>query len=105
MQYASNLPEPVFTIEDAGVYTVMCVATTKDGCTDTMYQWNALDVSVRPLAEFVPDPEVSMMGENGGLVHFINYSDSTVMTAQGASFRWDFGDGESDTLQVSPDHI
>lgn len=105
MQYASNLPEPVFTIEDAGVYTVMCVATTKDGCTDTMYQWNALDVSVRPLAEFVPDPEISMMSENGGQVHFINYSDSTVMTAQGTSFRWDFGDGESDTLQVSPDHI
>jgi gliding motility-associated-like protein len=26
------------------------------------------------------------------------------MTSPGVSFRWDFGDGESDTLQVSPDH-
>ena len=105
LQYASNLPEPTFTIEDAGVYTVMCVATTKEGCSDTMYQWNVLEVSVRPLAEFVPDPEISMMSENGGLVHFINYSDTLVMTAPGTSFRWDFGDGESDTLLVSPDHV
>ena len=104
LRYSSNLRDPTFSIAEAGTYSVMLVVTTFDGCPDTVYKWNSVNVSLRPLAEFAPDPEISMMGENGGLVHFINYSDTLVMTSPGVSFRWDFGDGESDTLLVSPDH-
>jgi len=100
----SNQQEPVFEIADPGTYSVELVSITENGCTDTVMRWNYLQVNAQPIAEFVPDPEISLMGENNGMVHFINYSDSTLMTAPGTSFSWDFGDGESDTATVSPDH-
>ena len=101
----SNQKEPVFKIDDPGVYTVSLVSFTENGCSDTVIYWNHLHVNAQPVAEFVADPEISLMGENNGQVHFITYSDSTLMTDAGTSFSWNFGDGETDTVTFSPDHI
>ena len=61
-------------------------------------------MNAQPVAEFVADPEISLMGENNGQVHFINYSDTTLLLADGISYYWDFGDGELDSTTISPDH-
>lgn len=105
LRYSSNLSHPSFVIDEQGVFSVLLIVTTPGGCTDTMYKWNSVDISLQPLAEFAADPEISLMGENNGLVHFTTYSDTIMMTAPGTSFLWNFGDGETDTANVSPDHI
>ena len=100
----SNQPAPVFEIDDPGTYTVQVISTTEDGCSDTLIKWNYLQVNAQPVAEFAADPEISLMGENNGQVHFINYSDTTLLLADGISYYWDFGDGEIDSATISPDH-
>lgn len=104
MRYSSNLRDPDFVITEQGTFTVMLVVTTFEGCADTLFKWNSVHVSLQPIAEFAPDPEISLLGENNGLVHFINYSDSSIMLTPGSTFYWDFGDGEMDSSTVSPDH-
>lgn len=102
---SSNQKEPVFQIEDPGTYSVSLVSTTENGCSDTVIRWNYLKVNSQPVAEFTADPEISLMGEHNGEVHFICYSDSVLMLSDGCHFVWNFGDGESDTTEVSPNHI
>lgn len=104
LRYSSNLRQPDFVISEQGTFSIVLIITTFEGCSDTLYDWNCLHVSFQPIAEFAPDPEISLMGENNGRVHFINYSDSTVMLQPGSTFFWDFGDGGTDTTTVSPDH-
>lgn len=104
MVYSSFLKSPIFEIEDPGKYSVYVKETTLDGCKDSVILWDYIVVNAQPIAEFVADPEISLMGETGGLVNFINYSDSIVMTAPGTSFFWDFGDGEMDSVTVKPEH-
>ncbi len=100
----SNQKEPVFQIEDPGTYSVSLISTTEHGCSDTLIRWRYLQVNAQPIAEFEADPSISLMGENNGQVHFICYSDSMLMMQPGNSFSWSFGDGETDTTKVSPDH-
>ncbi len=101
----SNQRSPVFQVDNPGVYHVQLISTTDNGCSDTVIRWNYLRVNAQPVAEFTPDPEISLMGESNGQVHFTNYSDTILMLAEGTSFSWDFGDGESDTTTTSPEHI
>ena len=100
----SNQKEPVFQIEEPGTYSVSVISTTENGCSDTLIRWNYLKVNSQPVAEFTPDPEISLMGEHNGEVQFVNYSDSVLMLSEGCSFSWNFGDGETDTTTVSPKH-
>lgn len=104
LRYSSNLKEPTFVITEQGTFTVMLVITTFDGCPDTLFKWNSLDVSIQPIAEFAPDPEISMLAENDGLVNFINYSDTSILLMPGTTFYWNFGDGEMDSTNVAPEH-
>ncbi len=101
---SSTQREPTFKIEEPGTYSVCLNATTKDGCTDTLIRWKYLTVHAQPIAEFTPDPEISLMGENNGQVYFHNYADSTLLTDGDTRFRWDFNDGEVDSTTFSPTH-
>lgn len=103
--YSSALPEPSFNIDEPGTYSVVLKMTTQDGCKDSLYKWNAFTVNLQPIAEFAADPEISLMSEYGGVVHFINYADSISMTDPNSSFFWDFGDEETDSETFSPQHI
>jgi len=100
----SNQKDPIFQIDEPGVYSLGVISTTADGCSDTLIKWNYLRVNAQPVAEFTPDPEISLMGEHNGEVSFINYADSALMVSEGCSFFWNFGDGETDTTEVSPKH-
>lgn len=102
---SSFMKEPSFELEEPGVYSVVLNAKTKEGCVDSLLKWSYINVNAQPIAEFDADPAVSLMGENNGLVHFINYADSTVMRTPGTTFYWDFADGERDTETISPEHV
>ncbi len=104
LAYASPNKNPVITIEEPGVYSVMLSVRTPAGCTDTLYKWNCLHIYHQPLAEFASQPEISLFKESGGTIHFHNYADSTFLDGGDLSLRWDFGDGTSDTVTFSPDH-
>lgn len=101
---SSMLKEPSFVLDEPGVYHFYVKSTTADGCTDSVILWNYITVNAQPLAEFAADPEISLMSENNGDVHFINYGDSTFLMTPGSSLYWDFDDGERDTENFSPTH-
>lgn len=100
---SSYLREPSFTLDESGTFTLFYKITTPYGCTDSLYMWNFFVSEKQPIAEFMADPSISMLSENNGLVHFICYSDSTLLHS-GAHFYWDFGDGEIDSANFNPDH-
>ena len=100
----SNQKEPVFHLDEPGVYSVQLICYTADGCSDSVLRWNYLHVNAQPVAEFTPDPERSLMGETGGLVHFASFTDSTFLDGGLSSVHWSFGDGETDSVNLSPDH-
>ncbi|MCR4681536.1 MAG: gliding motility-associated C-terminal domain-containing protein [Bacteroidales bacterium] len=96
--------DPVFNFDDPGTYHMVLFMTTPDGCTDTMIYWNYFTVYAQPIAEFLADPETSLLGESDGQVHFFNYADSTLLSDPNTSFLWNFGDGETDSTNFSPTH-
>ena len=100
----SNQPEPVFNLDEPGLYSVQLVCYTADGCSDSVLRWNYFQVNPQPVAEFVADPEISLMGESGGVVHFTSYCDSTLFENGGGSIRWSFGDGGIDTVSLAPEY-
>ncbi|MCQ2276081.1 MAG: gliding motility-associated C-terminal domain-containing protein [Bacteroidales bacterium] len=104
LAYSSQQMEPVFNLEEAGIYHVLYKLTTPYVCKDSVMLWNYIEASEQPIAEFQADPEISMMGDFGGNVHFVNYSDSAALTTFNSLVRWDFGDGETDTTHFSPTH-
>lgn len=104
MVYSSHLANPSFEITDPGTYTVVLRVSTSDGCTDSLYKWQFLHVLHQPIAEFESDPEISLFAESQGLIHFVNYADSSAIILGDGSWHWDFGDGESDDATFSPTH-
>lgn len=100
---SSNLQNPVFKIDEPGVYDVFLRCTTPDGCVDSLLKKAFISVKPQPIAEFLAEPEISLMSENDGQVKFTNYMDTTVMDDTGY-FYWDFDDGETDSSTVSPVH-
>lgn len=100
MVQTSTLREPTFSLENSGKYSLTLTITTPYGCQDSLYRWNYFNVDDQPIAEFLADPDISMMSENDGEVKFINYADP-YMFSIGSHFQWDFGDGETDTTNFS----
>lgn len=103
--YSSYLRSPSFEIQDPGKYSLFLRATTSDGCVDSIIYWNYINVNVQPVAEFAANPEISLMSENNGEVHFINFSDSTMLQDPSNRFFWDFADGDVDSTTFSPNHV
>ncbi len=103
--YSSLLKNPVFVVDEPGIYSVLLKSVTPDGCEDSLAMWNYFEVNAQPIAEFQADPDISLMSESNGVVNFINYGDSTILQEPGATFYWDFDDGEQETEVFSPQHI
>jgi PKD repeat protein len=86
----SSIQNPDYTYGDAGNFEVTLTVTTAAGC---MNSYSApLVINALPAASFT-------LEEQGLLVSFSNTSSS----AGGASFSWDFGDGETST-EENPIH-
>lgn len=57
---------------DSGLYTLLLIASSNDGCSDTMLLLNAINVFKNPVADFMWDPDVPP--SNAPRIHFINLS-------------------------------
>ncbi len=93
----SNLPQPLHTFTDPGVYNVSLVVAAPGGCTDEINSIN-VNVGAGAVAEFTSSPTYPVqMALPNTTVGFIDQS-------QGAdTWTWDFGDGIIST-QSNPSH-
>ena len=92
----STAINPSYTYLQPGTYTVTMIATSIEGCSDTITR--TVTIFPLPVANFL---NISAAG-CGPLV--VNFTDSSYI-AQGnvIAWFWDFGDGQSSTLQ-NPSH-
>ena len=101
---SSNLRDPTFSLDDPDIYSIFLRASTPEGCKDSLYRWGYVHVYDQPLAEFEATPQESLFGESQGIVFFHNFADSTSILQNSTTWKWDFGDGETDTENFSPTH-
>jgi len=87
--YYSDLPQPVFTFQQAGKYNV-CLMVSND-C-DTLINCDTVNVCNSPVSEFSYQTD-------GNMVSFLPFE-----IEDGNQYLWDFGDGFMSNL-VQPDHF
>lgn len=88
---SSSLISPTHTYRTPGVYTVQLVVTDSLGCRDTLTRTNYI-TAVRPLAAFTTS-DTQTICPPPFVVTFTNNSQ------RANSFRWDYGNGATSTLQ------
>lgn len=100
----SNNPSPEFTITDAGIYSVLLIVHTPDGCGDTLLMTDYLTVFPQPISDFLSNPERTNLGE-GGDIFFINITDTTVFNVNDVvTWTWNYGDGGEETHETNGAH-
>ena len=91
----STAPNPTHTYPVQGTYTVRLIITTSGGCTDTATVPGAIRVGSRPTVNFTASP-LNVCAR--APVQF------TDLSAPADEWLWDFGDGNTSTLQ-NPTHV
>ena len=90
----SAAANPTFTIQAAGIYSVLLIVTTPDGCADTLLRTDYLTVFPQPISDFLSNPERTNLGE-GGEIMFINITDTTVFSPLDVvTWTWSYGEGD-----------
>ena len=101
---ASSAANPTFSIQDAGIYSVLLIVHTQDGCGDTILQTNYLTVYAQPISDFLSNPERTNLAE-GGEINFINITDTTVFgPGDIVTWTWNYGDGGEETHGTNGNH-
>ena len=97
--HSSHLKNPTHTYENPDTYTIKLTVTNEHGCTDVKTRWNYITVYSPPEAEFSANPTTGIASLT------VQFSDqSTPGTGAIDEWSWDFGDGNSSTIQ-NPAHI
>lgn len=89
-------PGAIYTLP--GQYTVT-LTSSLGGSSDTETKTNFITVYAKPTAEFLLSTDTTCVGQN------ITFTDASVISAGGtpiASWNWDFGDGNLQTVATSP---
>lgn len=90
----SILQNPTHSYSDPGVYSIKLIVDNSVGI-DSLQKNGYIQVIVYPVADFTVEQTIIEVGEN---VSFIDNS------LYATSWSWDFGDGNTSTLQ-NPEHI
>ena len=85
----SDKTNPDFRLEKDGKYSIRLVATTAEGCIDSITKWNYVTVNYQPVAEFDALPDVSIWSETNGSILFQVQGD-TLSFSNDMGFYWDF---------------
>lgn len=94
----SNLPNPSHTYIATGTYQVSLIATTVDGCIDTVSAPTSISVTEPPLAFFSVSPSQDCTPAS------IAFQDSSFGAFPIVDWQWVFGDGDSASGQVILPH-
>jgi len=89
----STLQNPTHYYGVPGSYDVMLVVTNQQGCTDTIVKPEYITVDQGPVADFTSSDSDVCIPE------MVYFTDASVSDSTIASWQWDFGDGNSSTLQ------
>ena len=92
-----NEQHPVHTYASSGTYMVALTVTDNEGLTDTASQEITVEAEETELEAPQADFNVAVAGLN------VSFIDASVDDGSITSWMWDFGDGESSTLQ-NPSH-
>lgn len=92
----STLTNPSYVYTTPGTYTVTLIATSNEGCTDTIS--HQVTINPLPTANFL---SISAAGCGPLTVQFTD--SSFIASGSVVAWFWDFGDGSSSTLQ-NPSH-
>ncbi len=93
---SSTYSSPTNIYYQAGIYDVQLIATTSDGCVDSLSINDMIEVYPLPTADFTASPEIENV-----LEAWIYFNDHSL----GAhSWHWDFGDDSTSTL-INPQHF
>lgn len=82
------------TYAAAGVYSVMLTVVDSKGCSDSLLQTNAIEIS-KPVANFISADTLSC--------HSQGITFTSTSTGPGLTYNWDFGDGTT-SAAVNPVH-
>ena len=100
----SSSANPTFSVQNGGIYSVLLIVHTQDGCGDTILQTNYLTVYPQPISDFLSNPERTNLGE-GGEIAFINITDVSVFGANDVvTWTWNYGDGGDETHDINGLH-
>lgn len=91
----STSTHPQTLYPDSGLYDVQLIATSNDGCDDTLLVTNAIDVWPRPIAGFSTDKDRYDM-----YFPTVDFIDESYIATE---WNYDFGDGSS-SLESNPSH-
>lgn len=92
----SSSSSPTHTYYNTGTYSVSLIATTAEGCVDSLTINDMIEVFPMPVANFSFDPQTENV-----LEALISFNDES----SGAhSWHWDFGDDSTSTL-TNPQHL
>ncbi len=84
------------TFENPGCYNVTLIASTPEGCSNTLTLNNYICVEANPVANFHTTPDV---------LYTYNWDADMVNESYGASnYIWDFGDGSAISTATNPTH-
>ncbi|PSR01421.1 MAG: hypothetical protein BRD50_08885, partial [Bacteroidetes bacterium SW_11_45_7] len=87
-------PNPSYTYATADTYTVTLIATTNQGCADTVSK----DVEV------YPEPTADFTATTECVDDSVSFSDASSISSGNLNYQWNFGDGNSSTQQ-NPAHL
>ncbi len=87
-------PNPQHVYTSTGVYDITLIITNSQGCTDTLFKEEYIEVGSQPSADFVAD---TLSACALGPINFINLSTNAL------SYLWLFGDGDT-AMSVNPTH-
>lgn len=92
----SNLKNPQHSYNTSGIYTVQLITNTLFGCSDTSSQTTNIKV--------VSSPQVSLRGDSGACAPatLSFFGDLLVSDTSELSWLWNFGNGNTSTLQNPP---
>ncbi len=93
---SSSLQNPTHYYNANGIFYPTLIVTTQFGCKDTLQQ----PVPVR----VVPSPQIAIGGDVGGCIPAtLNFTgDRLLQDSSSISWYWNFGNGNTSTLQIPP---